>query len=269
MGWSAGAYLAMAAIAENAQYACAIAGAGGGNWTSDYFTSSIGVPFCDSYLRQDVFEGLEKYIAQSSVFRAREIRTPLLLLHGDDDDIVTSDQSLQMFRALSLHSDTPTRFLRFPGESHGVYGAAHQLRLMREVLVWLDRYLFDRAVPRPEGLKAGSFLEAAWVKASADQDDGLYGTRMDQVLVPETVPVLGAEDSLRIGRFEVTQAQWAEFSGQPYPPTKGNHPIAGITYFQATAYCKWLSKKTARRFPFADLLRVLSSQWLAVGTTGE
>ncbi|WP_405773805.1 formylglycine-generating enzyme family protein [Streptomyces sp. NBC_00859] len=49
--------------------------------------------------------------------------------------------------------------------------------------------------------------------------------------------------AFRIGRTQVTVGQWAPFAaatGRPAPQAPANHPLTGVTWDAATAYCQWL-----------------------------
>jgi len=66
----------------------------------------------------------------------------------------------------------------------------------------------------------------------------------------------------RIGKFPVTNRQYLEFvrhtgqtvnpeagwDGQAPPPDRLDCPITGVTWYQALAYCEWLSQQTGRRY---------------------
>ena len=66
----------------------------------------------------------------------------------------------------------------------------------------------------------------------------------------------------RIAKFPITNEQFAEFirqSGRLIPPEAGwygqrpppdqlNFPVLGITWYDAVAYCEWLSKQTGRKY---------------------
>jgi len=66
----------------------------------------------------------------------------------------------------------------------------------------------------------------------------------------------------RIGKYPVTNAQYAEFIkqtkqaapqksgwfGKSPPKDKLNHPVVGVSWYDAAAYCAWLSEQTGRKY---------------------
>ncbi len=74
----------------------------------------------------------------------------------------------------------------------------------------------------------------------------------------------------RIGKYPVTNSQYEEFvrqtarpvaaemewDGQKPPGGMENHPVAGVTWYDALAYCKWLSEKTGRKYSLPN-----EAQW--------
>ena len=74
----------------------------------------------------------------------------------------------------------------------------------------------------------------------------------------------------RIGKYPVTNSQYEEFvrekhipvapvtgwDGQRVPPGLENNPVTGMTWYEALAYCQWLSEKTGRSYSLPN-----EAQW--------
>lgn len=77
----------------------------------------------------------------------------------------------------------------------------------------------------------------------------------------ETPPHTVMLPAFRIGRYPVTQRQYAAFirdetlqaaphgwfNRQP-PPDRLDHPLTDVSWYEAMAYCSWLSKQAGRRY---------------------
>jgi hypothetical protein len=166
-----------------------------------------------------------------------------LIFFGTEDRTVPAHEGWMHYRALQQLGKTDVRFLLFPGEKHLPQKLVHQRRKLEEELAWFDKYLFATAKPEDEAVKAGSPLARLLKLKAAVRDGGRYGVTEKGRLIPETVPFEGLE----VGRFEVTQAQYAEFDrAYKVEPGKENYPAHGISLEQARAYCAWLSLATGR-----------------------
>lgn len=69
-------------------------------------------------------------------------KTPMLVIHGQQDFRVPYLQGIQTFTALQRR-DIPSRLVIFPDENHWILKPANSLQWHREVLGWLDKYLKD------------------------------------------------------------------------------------------------------------------------------
>lgn len=58
-----------------------------------------------------------KWIEASPVYHVDELTAPMLIMHGDEDDIVWIEQSKKLFTALQQHG-VPSRFEILSGEGH-------------------------------------------------------------------------------------------------------------------------------------------------------
>jgi dipeptidyl aminopeptidase/acylaminoacyl peptidase len=89
------------------------------------------------------WEAPEFYMERSPITYAAQMRTPLLILHGEADLRCSIEQAEQLFMALRRQG-TPTLFVRFPGESHSMSSSGqprHRVEEMRHLLAWFHQYL--------------------------------------------------------------------------------------------------------------------------------
>src|SRR5205823_3425025 len=86
----------------------------------------------------DVMAGLDAALA-----RARAIRTPLLIIHSEDDLRCPMEQAEQLFVALRRQRKEVV-LVRFPDESHDLSRTGrprHRLERFRIILEWFGRHL--------------------------------------------------------------------------------------------------------------------------------
>lgn len=241
MGWSNGSILSIASCVEDKRFKVLCAGAGDVNWTSDYGNCAFGAGFDEAYFGGTPWDNLSDYVRKSPLFRMKHVKTPTLIMFGEKDTSVPTEQGWQHFRMMQRIGIAPVRFLIFPGAGHGLRKRSHQLRKMSEELAWIDRYLFGDSTHVDEAVDKNSLLAIQLNKAKCARVGSLYGHEVDATLVPETVSF----QSLQLGRFEVTNAQFAAFDPNfSYPANRDNLPVTRISLPLAQAYCMWLSKKT-------------------------
>jgi formylglycine-generating enzyme required for sulfatase activity len=123
---------------------------------------------------------------------------------------------------------------------------------MNEELAWIDRYLLGEEKEVNEAFDETSPLAYELKKAEVERAGHLLGEMMDgasgDVLAPETAEFEGLP-GVKVGRFEVTRVQYAAFDeSYKIPEGTENWPASGITFEQASDYCKWLSEKTGRKY---------------------
>lgn len=80
----------------------------------------------------------------SPISFASKIRTPVLMVHGEDDTNVPVGQAIYFNRALSWFG-VEHELVIYPREGHGLVERKHQLDLLRRTRAWFDRWLRDGA----------------------------------------------------------------------------------------------------------------------------
>jgi dienelactone hydrolase len=81
----------------------------------------------------------------SPISFASKIRTPVLIVNGEDDTNVPVSQAIYFHRALSWYG-AEHELVIYPREGHGLAERNHQLDLLRRTRAWFDRWAF-RAGP--------------------------------------------------------------------------------------------------------------------------
>ncbi len=244
-GHSNGSVLGAALIVYTPRYKAACLSAGDVNWTSDYGNSSYGAFFGNYYFGGPPWEKPGYYTAISPLFRMARVTTPTLIAHGDRDSNVPYSQAWEFYRALQAIGKAPVRFLSLPGEGHMPRKPAHKRRMLEESIAWFETYLFNKRSPKNEFLKKGSPLDMLDKVRAIARENGRYGIKRAGVLIPEVVEY----SKYRVGRFEVTRAQWAAYDKNfSYDAGTGNYPVTGISYERAKAYVQWLSRLTGETY---------------------
>ena len=80
----------------------------------------------------------------SPISFASKIRTPVLIVQGEDDTNVPVSQAIYFHRALSWYG-AEHELVIYPREGHGFAERNHQLDLLRRTRAWFDRWLRDEA----------------------------------------------------------------------------------------------------------------------------
>jgi len=142
-GWSWGGYLTAWTITQTTIFRAAVMGAGLANMISDHGQGDI--PSANLlYYPGQPYHHLDDYWRSSPIRYVASVRTPTLILHGDEDARVHPAQGMEYFRALKILG-VPVRFVRYPRETHGIEERAHQIDLMHRIIDWFDRYLIESA----------------------------------------------------------------------------------------------------------------------------
>jgi acylaminoacyl-peptidase len=106
-------------------------------------TSDIGHVFNTVELGALPWENLDEYVKRSPVSYAKDITTPLLIIHSEDDLRCPMGQAEQLWVALKkLRKDV--MFVRFPDETHELSRAGkprHRLARFRFILDWFAKHL--------------------------------------------------------------------------------------------------------------------------------
>jgi dipeptidyl aminopeptidase/acylaminoacyl peptidase len=99
----------------------------------------------------DIFEKFDMYWDRSPLKYARNVKTPTLILHSDNDLRVPLEQGEQWFRALK-HFGVTTEFVIFPRENHNLTRTGEPKHLVESMIwqiYWFDRFINGNAAAVP------------------------------------------------------------------------------------------------------------------------
>lgn len=164
-GHSWGGYQTAYIVTQTTRFAAAEAGAPVGNMTSAYsgIRWGSGMPrqfqyeTAQSRIGRSLYEAPHLYFENSPIFHIQRVKTPMLILHDDQDDAVPWYQGIELFLALRRHGKE-AYLLNYNGELHGLRRRHNQKDFTWRMLQFFDHHL--RGAPAPEWMKKGvPFIE--------------------------------------------------------------------------------------------------------------
>lgn len=159
-GQSWGGYQTAYLVTRTDMFACAGSGAPVSNMTSAFG----GIRWESGNSRQGQYEqgqsrigrnlwdATELYIANSPVFHANRVHTPLLIMHNDNDGAVPWYQGIELFMALR-RLQKPVWMLQYNGEAHNLKERRNRKDITIRLQQFFDHYL--KGDPMPEWMKSG------------------------------------------------------------------------------------------------------------------
>lgn len=133
-GHSYGAFMTANLLAHSNLFKAGIARSGA-------YNRSL-TPFGFQMEQRTLWDDPELYVRMSPFFHAEKIKTPLLLIHGSDDNNAGTFpmQSERLYQAIKGNGGT-TRLVMLPLESHGYRARESVLHMLWETTAWLDEFV--------------------------------------------------------------------------------------------------------------------------------
>jgi dipeptidyl aminopeptidase/acylaminoacyl peptidase len=138
-GWSYGGILGGWTITQTDRFKGASLGAMVSDWTSEYgpgFNHDVRL----WYIGDTPWENPEGWRQRSALTHIKNVKTPVLLLHGMSDPVDTEPQSMMFYSALK-DQGKPVRYIRFPRELHGFREPRHQRTRDIEEIRWIQKHV--------------------------------------------------------------------------------------------------------------------------------
>jgi dipeptidyl aminopeptidase/acylaminoacyl peptidase len=143
-GGSYGGFMSSWAVTQTDRFAAAIPFAVVTDWTSFHYTTNIG-HFDALFLQGEPCDPDGPYPKWSPVFHAHNVKTPTLIIHGEDDLCTPLPQATEFYNAL-VEAGCEVELVIYPREGHGWTEREHQIDAWNRAQAWLDRHVKNRTV---------------------------------------------------------------------------------------------------------------------------
>lgn len=119
-------------------------------------------------------DDLDFFLERSPITHAKNGRTPLLILGGEDDPRVDPAQSKEMYRALKVEGKAPVRLVIYPNEGHGNRKAAARYDYSLRLLRWMEHYLQGPGGEMPHWKIDYQLPSDGWLEPELEGEDAGY-----------------------------------------------------------------------------------------------
>jgi dipeptidyl aminopeptidase/acylaminoacyl peptidase len=143
MGWSYGGYMTAWIVTQTTRFKAAAVGAGITNNVSMYGTQDVPMLFED-YFGGPPWSQREIYRKHSPMEFVDRVKTPTLIMHGEQDDRVPVSQGYEFHRALERQG-VETRMIVYPRTPHSAREPKFVQHIMEQHLEWAERFLLKNA----------------------------------------------------------------------------------------------------------------------------
>src|SRR5947208_2716785 len=136
MGWSYGGFMTMWTVTQTNRFRAAMAGAGIANWQS-YYGENLIDQWMIPYFGASVYDDPEVYRKSSPIEYIRNVKTPTLIVVGENDHECPAPQSWEFWHALHTLG-VKTQFVVYKGEGHLFLDPKHRRDLHERLVSWFN-----------------------------------------------------------------------------------------------------------------------------------
>ena len=147
MGGSFGGYMANWVAGHTDRFRCIVTHAS--IWALEQFHGTTDNAAYWEYQFGDPYVDDSRYVENSPNRHLGAIRTPMLVIHGENDDRVPVGESLRLYTDLKRHQ-VDARLLLFPDEHHWVLRPGNSRVWYQTVFAFVDHYVLGKEWARPD-----------------------------------------------------------------------------------------------------------------------
>ena len=140
-GWSYGGYMANWAITQTDRFKASISVAGVSNLVSLYGQHEFSNRKVGLWEYKALpIDNVENYRKASPIFFVKKVETPLLILHGANDDRSPTLQAWEMYRAMK-DADKEVEMIIYPRAGHSISNPIQFKSVLTNWLEWADKHV--------------------------------------------------------------------------------------------------------------------------------
>jgi dipeptidyl aminopeptidase/acylaminoacyl peptidase len=128
------------AVTQTDRFKASVSGAPMTDLAVEYGTEAAGINAYDTWYMGTPYENLELFLERSPLTFVRKVKTPTLILCGEEDRTDPVGQCRQFYRGLKRY-DVPADLVIYPREGHGLREEKHQIDMLTRILDWFEKYL--------------------------------------------------------------------------------------------------------------------------------
>ncbi|MDR0268569.1 S9 family peptidase [Paenibacillus sp.] len=139
-GGSYGGFMTNWIVGHTDRFQAAVTQRSISNWLSFYGVSDIGYHFTEDQIWGNAWDDFEKLWKHSPIAYVKNVNTPLLILHGEQDMRCPIEQGEQLFVALK-RLGKKTQLIRFPGADHNLSRSGNpylRTRRLSHIVRWFE-----------------------------------------------------------------------------------------------------------------------------------
>lgn len=139
-GWSYGGYMSAWAVTQTHRFKAAVSGAPMTDLAFEYGTELSSINAYDTWYLGTPYENLDDFIKMSPMTYVKNVRTPTLILCGENDKIDPVEQCQQFYRGLKRYG-VDTQLVIYPREGHGIREKKHEADMLYRMTTWFKDLL--------------------------------------------------------------------------------------------------------------------------------
>ena len=142
-GGSYGGFMTNWLVGQNNFFASAVSQRSISNWLSFYGSSDIGYRFAATEVDGNPWDDTDKLWQQSPMKYVKKVKTPILLIHSEEDHRCPMEQAEQFYIAIKILDKTDTKLIRYPDENHELSRSGRpdrRIHRLEATLDWFKKY---------------------------------------------------------------------------------------------------------------------------------